>query len=114
MYKVYKQGALILDNVLPMTTVFDRQKGLMFSMKMKNLIFVFPVPRRVEVHMLFVFHKIDVIFLNAKGAVVELKEQFYPFTAYFAKKKCKYMIECKAGTVKHHKIKIGDVLTFSE
>lgn len=86
--------------------------GLMFSPKIKDkgLIFVFDKEEVRELHMFFVFFPIDVLFLDKNKKVVEIKENFTPFTLYFPKKKAQYVIELEKGTVKKTKTKTGDIL----
>ena len=62
--------------------------------------------------MLFVFYPIDVIFLDGKKKVVDLKENFRPWTFYKSKRPAKYVIECPKGTIKKTRTKIKDWLNF--
>ncbi len=78
--------------------VFSRGFGLMFSKKSSfDYGLVFDLGRETTagagLHMFFVFYKINVIFLDSKKRVVDIKEGFKPFTIYNTQKKCRYLIE---------------------
>ena len=72
------------------------------------LIFKFNKEKTIELHMLFVFYPIDVLFLNKNKVVVDKKEDFKPFTFYKSKKKAMYAIELPNGVVRKTKTEIGD------
>ena len=73
-------------------TFFSQAKGLMFRHK-QNLVMKFPKERKISLHNLFVFFPIDVLVVNEKMRIVEIKKNFKPFTFYKAKEKGKYVIE---------------------
>ncbi|MFH1589631.1 MAG: DUF192 domain-containing protein [archaeon] len=93
---------------------WEQGLGLMFSKKKEDyaLIFEFDKKRKVSLHMFFVFYPIDVISLDEKKRVVDIKSDFKPFTFHTAKKKVKYIIELPRGIVKKTKTKIGDLINF--
>ena len=70
---------------------WSKARGLMFSRR-KNLIFVFDDEKRRDLHMLFVFFPINVLFLDKHKRVVE-KARLKPFCFYKSKKKAKYIVE---------------------
>jgi len=76
----------------------------------KTLLFVFNNERIIDLHMFFVFYKIDVVFLDKNKKVVEIKKSFRPFTVYISKKKAMYVVEGGEGMVK--KTKVGDLFGF--
>lgn len=87
--------------------------GLMFSFKQKNsLVFRFDNEQNIALHMFFVFYPIDVLFLDKNKTVVDMKENFRPFTAYVSKKKAIYAVELPSGAVKITKTQIGDEIGF--
>ena len=87
--------------------------GLMFSKKSDvSLIFKFSHEKIVPLHMIFVFYPIDVLFLNKEKVVVELKENFRPFTFYTPKKKAMYVIELPSNAIKNMGTEIGDRISF--
>ena len=90
-------------------TIFSKFIGLMFSKKqMHSLVFKFDNEIIISLHMFFVFYPIDVIFLDKKNRVVDLKENFLPFTFYSSKKNAMYAIEMPKGTISNTATKIGD------
>lgn len=96
--------------------VLSKGLGLMFTPRKavldRALIFEFVRKQRVELHMIFVFYPIDVIFLDDKKKVVETAtlKPFCP--SYVPKKRARYVIECEQGAIKRSKTKTGDVLKF--
>src|SRR3990172_13056405 len=85
--------------------------GLMFSLpnKVKNkaYIFSFNSEKRRSLHMFFVFYHIDVIFLDKNKKVVEILENFKPFTIFTSKKDSQFIIECERKTICKNGIKEG-------
>ncbi|MDP3640407.1 MAG: DUF192 domain-containing protein [Nanoarchaeota archaeon] len=73
-------------------TAFSQARGLMFRRK-QNLIMEFPKEKRVSLHMLFVFFPIDVLLLNSKKEIVEIKRGFQPFSFWRSMKEGKYVVE---------------------
>jgi uncharacterized membrane protein (UPF0127 family) len=96
-----------------LTNIFSKAKGLMLSRKLKDTgyVFVFSKPRRVDLHMLFVFFPIDVIFLSESKKVIELKKNFLPFTLYISQHKAKYIIELPKGTIERTKTDLGHIIS---
>lgn len=95
-------------------TVLSQSIGLMFSKEKKDfgLIFDFKNERTISLHMFFVFYPIDVISLDSERKVIDIKENFKPFTTYMTKKKAKYIIELPKGTIKKTKTTIGNTIEF--
>ena len=110
---------IILKNNKPiakaklLTSVWQHAIGLMFS-KQKNLIFKFKKEKIHSLHMFFVFYPIDVVFLNKDKEIVELKQNFMPFTFYKAKNKAMYVLELKKGTISHIGLRVRNLLEFSK
>ena len=89
-------------------SLLSKSIGLMFQSKVKKkLIFVFKKEKIIPLHMLFVFCPIDVIFLDKKKKIVEIKKNFRPFSFYTPKKKSCFVIETQKGFVDKNKIKLG-------
>ncbi len=105
---------IIASKKTSLRNVFLKSKGLMFSKKIKDsgLIFVFDRPRKSSMHMFFVFFPIDVLFLDSKKRVVEIKENFRPFAIYYPKKEFSYVVELPDGMVKKSSTKVGDLVGF--
>jgi len=94
------------------SSFFGKVIGFMFSFSPRPLVFAFNRESKQQLHMMFVFFPIDLIFLDAKMKVVELKGNFKPFTFYNSKQKAKYVIELSAGMIKKSRTGIGDLVTF--
>jgi len=97
-------------------SVASKARGLMFTdeatVRSNALLFEFNRPARQGLHMFFVFYPIDVIFLDEKKKVVDVKERFMPFTAYNSTEKSKYVIELPQNTIKRSKTTTGDRLAW--
>lgn len=81
-----------LENYYLCKSAFSKAKGLMFSSK-KTLVFDLGKEKKVNLHMMFVFFPINVYFLDKEKKVVEVKENFLPFTFYNSKEKASFVIE---------------------
>ncbi len=88
--------------------MWSKARGLMFSRK-KNLVFVFNKEKIIALHMLFVFFPIDVLFLDKEKKIVEIKENFRPFSFYSSENKAKYVVEL----TENHNYKIGERINFT-
>ena len=94
-------------------SMLSRSLGLMFSKpKQAALVLKFEKEENISLHMAFVFYAIDVIFVNRRKEIVDIKENFKPFETYVSKRKAKYAIELPAGTVKYTKTKKGNKIEF--
>jgi len=83
----------------------------MFS-KPRPLIFIFEKEKIIPLHMLFVFYPIGILFLNKNKIIVEIKENFKPFSFYTPKNKALYIIELPKDTIKKSKTEVGDKICF--
>ena len=93
MIKNITKNTIISKNTVFCNNIISKAIGLMFSKKSdKSLIFVFKKEKIVPLHMLFVFYPIDVLFLNKEKKIVEMKENFRPFSFYSPENKTKYII----------------------
>ena len=104
----------IVSKVRHCKTAREKAIGLMFSLPIRDrcLVFHFDPPRRVDLHMFFVFYPIDVLFLDRSRKVVEIKEHFLPFTVYLSRKKAAFVVELPNGTIPEKRIHIGDKMAF--
>jgi uncharacterized membrane protein (UPF0127 family) len=93
-------------------SITSKAIGLMFSRRNADfgLIFAFKREAKASLHMFFVFYPIDVIFLDKNLKIVEIKEDFRPFTTYHPKQKANYLIELPNG--KASCCSIGDIISF--
>jgi len=92
--------------------VFCKAFGFMFRFKKPDhaLVFIFNNERRADLHMLFVFFPIDVLFLDKNKKVVDIKKGFKPFAYYAPKAKAQYVVELPVGGLRS--TKIGDRIEF--
>ena len=93
-------------------SVWSKARGLMFTKKSdKALVFIFDKEKPISLHMFFVFYPIDVLFLDGKKRVVQLKEYFKPWHITFCKS-AQYVIELPVGTIERTKTNVGDSVRF--
>lgn len=114
MIKNKTKKTLICKEVKILTTVLQKAIGLMFHRKINNIayVFIFDIPRKIDLHMFFVFFPIDMIFLDKEKKVIEIKEGFKPFTVYYSKKEANYVVELPNKRIKEAKIELGDMIEF--
>lgn len=90
----------------------SKARGLMFTNEsevLRNaLVFEFSRAMHQSMHMFFVFYSIDVIFLDDKKRVIDMKENFRPFTVYNSRSRSRFVIELPKDTVRHSKTRVGD------
>jgi len=101
---------VIIKNAKLCKSIFSKAVGLMFRFKQPDyaLVFVFNSERRADLHMLFVFFPIDVLFLDKNKKIVDIKNNFKPFTYYAPKAKAMYVVELPTNLLKN--TAIGDVI----
>ncbi|MBI4739346.1 DUF192 domain-containing protein [Candidatus Woesearchaeota archaeon] len=94
------------------SSILSKSLGLMFTtpayIQKHSLVFVFKKPRVQEFHMFFVFYPIDIIFLDSRRRVVDIKENFHPFRIYKSRQLSQYAIELPSGTIAKTKTRHGD------
>lgn len=112
MVSIFRNKKKLITDVELVLSPAKQMRGLMFRKRERNLLFVFPKERRVDLHMFFVFFPIDVVLLDEKQIVVSAKERFKPFRVWMPRKKAKYVLELPEGMVSKLKIKVGDRLGF--
>jgi uncharacterized membrane protein (UPF0127 family) len=103
---------VLAKNVMFCRSLLSKATGLMFRKKLKNtaLVFVFNNEQPVPLHNLFVFQAIDVLFLDEKMLVAEIKRNFKPFTFHNPKKNAKYVVELACGSARN--VTLGDRISF--
>lgn len=108
------KNTLLANTIRYASTQLKKAIGLMFSKERKHeaLIFKFKTERLQSLHMFFVFYPIDLIFLNENKEIIELKENFKPFTCYTSKEKAQYILELPINTIKQSQSSIGDSIRF--
>jgi len=104
---------IIAKNYDVADNIFSKGFGLMFKNKVKRpLLFIFKKEAIIPLHMFFVFTTIDVIFINKRKEIVDIKEDFRPFTLYTPNKKSSFIVELPPGSIRKHKIKITQKAIF--
>ncbi|MBI2647111.1 DUF192 domain-containing protein [Candidatus Woesearchaeota archaeon] len=109
---------IIVRNIVIIEDSFRKFIGLMFSKpsslvkQNKALIFKFNKEKLISLHMFFVFYPIDVLFLDKNKNVVDIKENFKPFTLYKSNKKAMYAVELPKGSIRKTNTCIGDKIDF--
>ena len=108
------KNTLLANTIRYASTPLKKLLGLMFSKEHKHSALIFPSNKEKiqSLHMLFVFYPIDVIFLNKDKEIVELKENFKPFTFYKSKEKAQYILELPKNTIKQSQSSVGDNIRF--
>ena len=72
----------------------SRAKGLMFASKPKPTLLVFQKESKVGIHMLFVFFPLDIIWLDSKYKIVDIRKNVKPFSGvYYPNTPAKYVLE---------------------
>jgi len=110
------KGCRLSEHLRLLKTSHEKALGLMFSKEKKDfaLIFFFSKDLIISLHMFFVFYPIDVIFLDSEMRIVEIKENFKPFTIYNPKKKARFVIELPKGTIARTKTIVGDLIGYGK
>ena len=94
-------------------SLLSRSMGLMFSKpEQAALVLKFDREELISLHMMFVFYPIDIIFVNKRKRVVDIKVNLRPFDTYVSGRKAMYAIEVPAGTVRRTKTGVGDEIVF--
>lgn len=105
-----RTGEVVARDARIVRSLAGQARGLMFSRK-KNLVFDMGRPRRVLLHMFFVFFPIDVLYLDSSCRVVEAA-RLTPFSWYSPKSSAHYVVELAKRTGKLPGT--GDRLRFSK
>ncbi len=112
MIKNKSKNFVIIKKAKLCKNIFCKAFGFMFRFRKPGhaLVFIFNNERKIDLHMLFVFFPIDVLFLDKNKGVVDIKKNFKPFAYYASKVKAKYVIELPVGLL--GKTKISDKIIF--
>jgi uncharacterized protein len=107
---------IIASNIVYCDSFIRQGTGLTFrtrnSVRNTAWFFRFKKSRRVGITMFFVFFPIDIIFLDKKNRIVEVKENLKPFRNYVSSEKIYSFLELKQGTIKKYLLKKGSILKF--
>ncbi len=102
---------VISDGASECKTMLSQGIGLMLRTKITPLIFVLSPPRKMTIHSFFMLKTIDILFLDEKRKVVDLKT-LKPWKWYTPKEKANYIIEAPEGAIYATSTKIGDNINF--
>jgi|GEM_PF-406643 len=107
-------GRVVAKRIVYCNDILKKGTGLMFrsrnALKDKAWLFPFKRPRRVCITMILVFYPIDIIFLDNRNRIIELKEDIRPFQNYTSKEKIYSFLELSKGSIRKFKIKEGNFL----
>ncbi len=109
-----KIGCLSFEKEL-VDTAFRKAKGLMFRRKFdKALVFILDRETRIgaAIHSYFVFFPFDIIWLDAKKTIADMRT-VGPFRLIeMPRTNAKYFIELPKGTIKKSGVKLGQKINF--
>jgi len=107
-------GKVLTNKVELADTFWRRFRGLMFRRRFPRdsaLLFKLPKPGCYGIHMFFVRFPIDLLYLDSRFVVVELREGLRPWRTHRPKAIANYLIELPAGTISRSNVKIGHKIT---
>ncbi|UCC91226.1 MAG: DUF192 domain-containing protein [Candidatus Aenigmatarchaeota archaeon] len=103
-------------------SVGKKTKGLMFRKELapdSGLLMVFNYDRKHEIWMFGMRFAIDVVFIDKRKRIVDIKHSVKPmgknprsWKIYRPKEPCRYVLEVNPGLIEKTKTEIGDVLDF--
>lgn len=112
MIKNVSNGCVLARNERVLRSWFGHASGLMFR-RVVPVVLEFRKERFVSLHSFFVRGFLDILFVDAEGRVVVIKERMMPFSLFFSRNKAKSVIELPAGIVKKTKIRVGDIVEYT-
>jgi uncharacterized membrane protein (UPF0127 family) len=114
LFVIRDKKRVICNKIVFRKSFIKKAIGLQFHRKIHDEahIFIFDRKKKIALTMWLVFFPIDVLFLDDKKKIVEIKEDFRPFTNYFPKKESCFVIELPSGMINKHKLKINEVMFF--
>ena len=100
-----------VTRIVKRDSFFSRVKGLMFTLPLRDEahVFVFEEAKQRTFHMSFVFYPIDIIFIY-QDTVIDVKENFTPFSLYTSEGKADSVVEVPKGYIHEHSIKPTDTI----
>jgi uncharacterized membrane protein (UPF0127 family) len=107
-------GKILANRVELADNFWRRFRGLMFRRRFPRgnaLLFRVPKPGRYGIHMFFVRFPIDLLYLDSRFVVVELREGLRPWSTHRPKTIANYLIELPAGTISRLNVKVGHKIT---
>ncbi len=93
-------------------TFLSRLRGLMFALRLKmgeGIVLSFPSEQQIDLHMLFVFFPLDVVWINESGRIVQIERDVQPFVWHVRGTRAQSVLEVRAGAARG--LQVGDLLT---
>jgi len=106
-------GEVLANRVELADTFWRRFRGLMFRRNFRRgqaLLFKLSKPSRYGVHMFFVRFPIDLLYLNSKFSVVDMRQTLGPWRIHRPRVKANYIVELPVGTISRTRTKLGHKL----
>jgi len=110
--KVFAGDRLIADKVERADSMLNRFRGFMFKahiLQGEGLL----IPRCNWIHTLFMLQKIDAVYLDTEGMIVDLESEVRPWKLCKPRFKAKSTLELCSGAISSNSLKIGEVLQCS-
>jgi len=108
-----------IDNIEFSISIARNTRGLMFK-KSGRMLMEFIKEGKSSIWMPFMRFNLDIIFIDNKKTIVDIKKNAVPlkilkpktWKLYIPKKRCKYVLEIENELAKNEKFDIGDQLNF--
>lgn len=110
--RIFAGDRLIADDVTIAESMLNRFRGYMFKShiaKGEGLL----IPRCNWIHTLFMMQKIDAVYLNKEGVIVDMESDIRPWRFCKPRFKAKSTLELCSGAINSNSLKIGEVLQCS-
>jgi uncharacterized membrane protein (UPF0127 family) len=89
---------------------WEQTRGLMFRKEVVPLVFVFSKEQTLKLHSWFCPDNIDLVFLDENWEVVELQQEWEPWSSYSSQKPSMFLLELPRGTIWKTGTQLGDVV----
>lgn len=109
-------GTVIASDVEMADSLFKKVTGVMFRRRLPpDFAMIFDMGREmradIAIHMVFVLVSIDVIYLDGKRTIVDIRHRLHPWIGMaFPKKPARYAIEVPGGAAKARGLHEGETL----
>lgn len=110
--KIFVGDRLIVDDVVVAKSVLNRLRGFMFKLHISEREGLL-IPKCNWIHTLFMMQKIDAVYLNKDGVIVDLESGIKPWRFCKPRFKAKSTLELCNGAINSNSLKIGEVLQCS-
>ena len=77
--------------------------------KNEGVLLSFPAEQKIDLHMLFVFYPLDLVWINGSGKIVHIERGVKPFVSYVNGVRAQSVLEVNAGAARD--FTVGDLLT---